>query len=202
MTDSGNHAAHLCWQQRVRREAQETMKFSHVVDLIKDKRPDDKKNKPVYPFKVLTPSRALLSSKAKVMLDQSSTNPSDPNSIKDLGPIMYANVQEVNIDDINEIFSETERDNMTVNPELDKEINEDDALKYIEDLKSEGGSNIDTIKTTASKMAERKKMDMVKTLIKRGEGNDDTKSVGSNRSKRSKSSNKLMALMNERLKEE
>jgi predicted RNase H-related nuclease YkuK (DUF458 family) len=55
--------------------------------------------------------------------------------------------------------------------------------------------------TTASKLAERKKMDMVKTLIKRQDG-DDTKSVGSNRSKRSKSSNVLLQKMNERLKED
>jgi hypothetical protein len=69
-------------------------------------------------------------------------------------------------------------------------------------LKTEGGSNIDTIKTTASKLAERKKMDMVKTLIKRSDGNDDAKSVGSNRSKRSKSSNMLLQKMNDRLKED
>jgi len=63
---------------------------------------------------------------------------------------------------------------------------------------------VNTVRTTASKLAERKKMDMVKTLIKRQDGdkNDDTKSVGSNRSKRSKSSNVLLQKMNERLKEE
>jgi hypothetical protein len=105
------------------------MKFSHVLDLIKDKRPDDKKDKPVYPFKVLTPSRALLNNKAKIMLAQTSTNPSDPNSIKDLGPIMYANVQEVNIDDINEIFSENNHDPTEHNPEMDEEIGDDEALK-------------------------------------------------------------------------
>jgi len=69
-------------------------------------------------------------------------------------------------------------------------------------LKTEAASVTQTNRTTASKLAERKKMDMVKTLIKRQDGNDDNKSVGSNRSKRSKSSNVLLQKMNERLKEE
>jgi len=45
---------------------------------------------------------------------------------------------------------------------------------------------------------------MVKTLIKRADGdkNDDSKSVGSNKSKRSRSSNVLLQKMNERLKED
>ena len=69
-------------------------------------------------------------------------------------------------------------------------------------MKTEASSVTQTNRTTASKLSERKKMDMVKTFNKRQDGNDDNKSVGSNISKQSKSSNVLLQKMNERLKEE
>jgi len=65
---------------------------------------------------------------AKILLDSACTNPSDPNSIKDLGPTVYALPQEVNLQDIQEEFTEKETDTIYEDPELDKEMDEDDAI--------------------------------------------------------------------------
>jgi hypothetical protein len=65
----------------------------------------------------------------KVTLPISSTNPSDPNSIKDLGPLIFVNPEELHVDNIEEQFSESQLDNMTQNnPELDQEIGDNEAL--------------------------------------------------------------------------
>lgn len=59
----------------------------------------------------------------------SSTNPSDPNSIKDLGPLIFVNPEEIKVDQIEEQFSESNIDRLTeANRELDAEIGDDDAL--------------------------------------------------------------------------
>lgn len=65
----------------------------------------------------------------RVTLPISSTNPSDPNSIKDLGPLIFVNPEEIKVDQIEEQFSESNIDRLTeANRELDAEIGDDDAL--------------------------------------------------------------------------
>lgn len=65
----------------------------------------------------------------RVTLPISSTNPSDPNSIKDLGPLIFVNPEEIQVDQIEEQFSESNIDRLTeANRELDAEIGDDDAL--------------------------------------------------------------------------
>jgi len=94
----------------LKKECNASINFNTVVDIIKETRPQPHKNKPIFPFKILPGGLNVITREAKIMLDSNCTNPSDPNSIKDMGPTVYAMPEEINIKDIHEEFSQDGRD--------------------------------------------------------------------------------------------
>jgi len=79
------HVNHACWKERLNKETRTQEVFNTVVEHIRENRLDKHKNKPIFPFKALN-SQRVLSSDPKIMIISDSINPSDPNSMKSLGP--------------------------------------------------------------------------------------------------------------------
>jgi len=136
------------------------------------------------------------------MLDSTCTNPSDPNSLKDLGPTIYVMPEEVNIDNINEEFTEElvsnyQQDEIVQDKkdvELDKELNDDEALDIIDKIETKTVRTNKTNTSTKSRAKEIDTKERVKTLLKRSgiekDIFEDNKSVKSNKSHKSLKSNK------------
>jgi len=188
-----------------------------VVDQIKEQRPEKHRDKPIYPFKILPYGVNRATGECKVSLPISSTNPSDPNSIKDLGPLIFVNPEELQVNNIEEQFSESQFDQLTQhNAELDAEIDENDALNYIEGLKDDDArsqiskkSRLTNASQKSARMKDNEQKERVKALIRRGEElRSETKSIKSNRSKSSarlqtrQDSNRLIKKMEDNLAEE
>jgi len=70
----------------VKKENRANLDFHTVVEKIREHRPEKHRSKPIFPFRVLPNGINPVTGETKIMLNSNSTNPSDPSTLKDLGP--------------------------------------------------------------------------------------------------------------------
>jgi len=152
------------------------------VDRIKEKRTKPHQGRPILPFHIH--EYGLHPSQVKLLVDASSLHPSDPNTLRDLGPTVYSVPQHLDVEQFEEAFSNVDqveskshldqdeigndaniandKDDLNENERSNRRDAEDDA----ESVKSQM-SVLSRTSSVKSKLKEHTTLERVKVLAKR-----------------------------------